>query len=124
MRIAALASLAACGLLCLGQASAVAQVPFSNPYRRPVTSPYLYLLNPGASPDANYFGLTKPLIDTRRNAAVQAQQLQSLQRQTQAQKQQLDKIRNAEIGATGHSIRFMDYGGYYNFQSSGRLGRR
>ena len=71
----------------------------------PTVSPYLNLLRPGSSQAINYYGLVRPQVEFQ-------QSIQALQSQVGFQQAQ-DMFRATEPGVTGHSVYFLNYGGYF-----------
>jgi hypothetical protein len=104
--------LAFCGLL---ESRALAQYPgqsglnqpsFGRPGTGSNTSRYLNLLR-GGNPAINYYGLIRPQTDLSNS-------LLRLQTQQQALTQAENQMINGLLPATGHSVRFFNYGSYFN----------
>jgi hypothetical protein len=116
---AILASLGLVGVLAPGQV--FAQFPYSRPptqfrptYQTPSPiSPYLQLLNPGAT-TFNYYNFVRP--QQQFNASIQ-----QLQQQVSAEQQALAGQTAPVLPDTGHVTRFMNTGNYF-FSSSGQPG--
>lgn len=75
----------------LSTSMAIAQAP-RRPMRRyqsstnePFVSPYLNMARPGADPSFNYTTLVQPQLTQQRNTQIQANQLQTLNRDVQQQ---------------------------------------
>jgi hypothetical protein len=81
----------------------------------PTISPYLNLARPGASPAINYYGLVRPQQDFARS-------IYGLQLQGQLQQQNLSELQagGGLVQPTGHTIDFLNYGGYFLSTGSGR----
>jgi hypothetical protein len=91
--------------------------PVGQPSIQPAVSPYIGLLRPGANPAINYFNDVLPQLGY--NA-----QLPYLQNQIGANQQAINQVQYG-IGylETGHTTRFMNYGGYFN-NLNGGVGNR
>lgn len=86
-----------------------------NPYARPVTSPYLNLLNrQGNIPAVNYYGIVRPEIAFRNSI----QQLRQQDAQIQQNVNGLEEA--ATLPVTGHTSGFMNYRSF--FMTMGRPG--
>jgi hypothetical protein len=79
----------------------------------PTISPYLNLARPGASPAINYYGLVRPQQDFARS-------IYGLQLQGQLQQQSLSELQAGGVLPTGHTIGFLNYGGYFLSTGAGR----
>jgi hypothetical protein len=84
--------------------------------RTPVLSPALNLV-PGAvtSFEGQFLLRTIPQEQANRNTSQFSQQFQGLQKQMNQQESEI----KSGIGKTGHSARFMNYGGYYSMGAGG-----
>lgn len=76
------------------------------PVANPPVSPYINLLRPGSSPAINYYGLVRPQVDFQ-------QSMLALQSQVLDVQQGQNSLRNGDPGTTGHSVYFLNYGGYF-----------
>lgn len=95
-------------------------------YRRPVTSPYLNLLNSQLQQSGNsfafeYFRRVRPELELRQANEALSRSIQNLDRRVNEQQQQLQ---GAGLGPTGHQTYFFNYSGYYNFGATRSPGRR
>ena len=92
--------------------------PVGQPAITPTVSPYINLLRRDINPAVNYFGVVAPQLNY--NAA-----LPLLQSQIGANKQAINQVQYG-IGylETGHTTRFMNYGGYFmNINGGGAASR-
>ena len=107
-------------LLILLPDGATAQQPRFGRPSRPTTSPYLNLLrrSNGGGFAFNYFQRLRPEMEFRRNAAVLGRSINSLSRQMQQQK---NRNLGGGLGQTGHSVTFLNLGGYFS-RGFGRSG--
>ncbi len=119
MKYFVVATLAAVGcLLTCGGQRASAQFRPTPPVQvtNPAYSPYLNLFRPGTL-FQNYFGLVQPELQWRNS-------VQNLQGQVMVNNQAIGNLQQqaTQMGppATGHAVRFNDFGGAYG----GRGGRR
>lgn len=83
-------------------------------------SPYLNLAAAGGDTNAataNYFLITRPQQNAQRFRSEQDRQNRTLQEEIAAQ-EELMQSPTSMLGATGHTVGFMNYGGYYNFPNS------
>jgi hypothetical protein len=78
----------------------------------PGYSPYLNLLRPGTNPAINYYGLVRP-------QQAFAQSMQFLQGELMSQPTLADS-QSGGPATTGHSIFFMNYGGYFMNTGAGQ----
>jgi len=96
--------------------------PGPRPNQRPVTSPYLNLI--GGRPSGNfafeYYRRVRPEMEFRRNDTQFSQSLQTLQVEVDQQRATTEESIVPNIGPTGHQTYFMNYGRYYNAQTSQR----
>jgi hypothetical protein len=91
--------------------------PQTNPYAKPVFSPYLNLLRGGASPAVNYYGIVRPEIEFRSG-------IQSLQQQVTAQANTIAADEAATLPGTGHSTQFNNLSHYFYYQGAAGQGLR
>lgn len=116
MRSWALIAVLTGGLTALFHDAALAQRPQANPARaslnrqifnRPTVSPYLNLLRQPGTGMPNYQSLVRPLVEQRRTAQMQQNQIRNLQQQVS---QQSGAVRQLEEGVrpTGHTSFFMN----------------
>ena len=83
------------------------------PNRRPFISPYVDLLNSdGAGFTRNYFRRVRPELEFRRNDTRLGRSVQSLQRQVNTQRQQLQS-RTSQLSPSGHTTSFLNLGSYF-----------
>ncbi|MGH7929207.1 MAG: hypothetical protein ACREQV_15575 [Candidatus Binatia bacterium] len=119
------AGLAAVWLLVVNPPAAEAQRPSIAgqrravlPYQRPVTSPYLNLLDPSrGSFELRYFRDVRPELEFRSANALQFQSLDRLEERVERQDERIGEIRRT-IGPTGHSTSFLSFGNYFNVQGA------
>ncbi len=99
-----------------------AQGPSLKRSERPVTSPYLNLLNRGnnnfSDPGLNYYRNVRPEQEWRQGLQKQDKELQSLsqrfsQSQTAASDAQAAKSIRSTLTTTGHPTSFQNSGGYF-----------
>jgi hypothetical protein len=81
--------------------------PYPGPALAPGYSPYLNLVRPG-SPGINYYGLVRPELQTRAAFQTLEGQVTQIEQQVFPQPNQAP-----ELPATGHPVRFLDYGKYF-----------
>lgn len=91
--------------------------PLTNPFQRPVFSPYLNLLRPGGSVTQNYYGLVRPQQEFQ-NEIGQLQQQTALNRQAITEQQQDPTA----LPATGHATQFLNTRGYFFSRGGGQTG--
>lgn len=106
--------------------SSGASPPSMRRNRNSPLSPYLNLAAAGGNTDAataNYFLITRPQQNAQRFRSEQNRQNRTLQQELAAQ-QELLQSPTSMLGSTGHSVGFMNYGGYYNFPNSRQGGQR
>jgi hypothetical protein len=72
--------------------------------RTPAFSPYLNIVRQGGSATLNYFGLTRPDVQTD-------QSIQGLSSDVNQNRQNINNLSN--LPATGHPVQFMNTGGYF-----------
>lgn len=86
-------------------------------YRRPVTSPYMNMMkrydqgNRGTL--FQYFREVKPEQEWRKAAAEGRRSYAEIRGKLNQQQTQIQRLRNSQLGTTGHSSRFMNLGGYF-----------
>jgi hypothetical protein len=96
-------------ILARAQAPAPYNRPQTNPFARPVFSPYLNLLRGGTNPAINYYGLVRPEIDFRNS-------ILGLQQQVDAQAAATATAEGAGALGTGHPTQFNNLSHYFNYQ--------
>jgi hypothetical protein len=80
----------------------------------PGYSPYLNLLRPGTNPAINYYGLVRPQQQFARS-------MQFIQGELTNQSTTGDMQSDAGAPTTGHSIYFLNYGGYFMNTRGGQV---
>jgi len=112
---------AATAAVCTEEASAQARRRPSGPSmrrsRKPVTSPYLNLLNQG---DINrggvgfqYFQRVQPEIEFRQSDNLMRNSIDNLQQQVNDQQLLLDQATSSQLTPTGHTTQFFSFGNYF-----------
>ncbi len=113
-------------LLLLGPAatlSAQGPLPAQQDISRPTTSPYLNLLNNRGNSGINYFTQVRPQQQFRAFGSEISQELQGLQnRSTMGGPTAIDRGGNYRLGATGHTVTYLNTGGYYGRGAGGGMG--
>jgi hypothetical protein len=102
-------------LVLLSCSAAPAQVrypPAGRPGSRPTTSPYLNLRRPGV-PAINYYNLVRPEFEFR-NA------YQGLRQDVGFQQAEIREVAEAELPATGHTSRFLNFSHFYPSYGAGQ----
>ena len=80
--------------------------------RRPVTSPYLYLLeNNGSSLSFNYFRKVRPEVEFRRSDARLNRSIRRLKQRVEVNER--TQRRQSQLGTTGHRATFLSRGNYF-----------
>jgi hypothetical protein len=82
--------------------------PTTNPFNRPVYSPYLNLLRRGNSFTQNYYGLVRPQLEFQQDINRLNQQLTTVERQVATQEEA-----PSELPVTGHPTVFLNYAQYF-----------
>lgn len=77
--------------------------------RRPVTSPYLNLLDRNRGIGSNYYRRVRPELEFRQNDARLSRSLNALRRQQLATQVQI----RSQLSGTGHRTSFLNLGGYF-----------
>lgn len=91
---------------------------FNTSVRKPTTSPYLNLLRGSGAREfsSNYFQRTRPEIEFRRAYSNLNRNVNNLRRRADRQ----ETLLNSQLGKTGHSVSFFNYGSYFQLQGGRR----
>lgn len=85
--------------------------PKLKPSRQPVISPYMNLLNPNNSIQANYYLRTLPDVEWRAETARLDRNITTLDNRVTQDLRRASQSSN--LGTSGHKAMFMSYGSYY-----------